>query len=154
MPSLGTYLLVLSLLLFLGCSKDQEAEVFSSVDSEETPTEEKPPISSSKKADGDSGIYYLPVGKQRFWSFATGHRADLDRAYANQPVNILTNAFGMPLEKRTQGTDTIWLYDKMKVAHQGTNYSRVNVIVRQGRVMKITVDPSSAQKNAVGNTSH
>ena len=60
----------------------------------------------------------------------------------------------MPLEKRTQGTDTIWLYDKMEVAHQGTNYSRVNVIVRQGRVMKITVDPSSAQKNAVGNTSH
>ncbi len=154
MPSLDIYLFALSLLLFLGCSKDQGAEAFSGTDGEGGKKSETPPDSGDRKTDGDSGVNTLPVGKQRFWSFATGHRADLDRAYANQPVNIFTNVFGMPSEKRAQGNDAIWLYDKMKVAHQGTNYSRVNVIVRQDRVMKITVDTSSAQKNAVRNTSH
>jgi len=150
MPSLAIYLLALSPLLFLGCSKDQGAGFFSGTDSGVGKKSEIPPVSGPRKTDEGSGVNTLPVGKQRLWGFATGQRTDLDRAYVNQPANIFTNAFGMPSEKRAQGNDSIWLYNKMKVVHQGTNYSRVNVIVRQNRVMKITVDPSSAQKIAKG----
>ena len=146
MPSLSIYLITLSLLLFLGCSKDREAEIFYSI-----PKNEGASVANKNKTDGNSRINDLPVGKQRFWRFDTGHRADLDRAYANQTVNILTNAFGIPLEKRMQKDGSVWLYDKMRVNHQGTNYSKVNVVISQGRVVKIYIDPSSFKKTE-GNT--
>ena len=64
--------------------------------------------------------------------------------YLNQPINVLTNAFGMPSGTQASGQLGIWFYDKMKVDWQGTNYTKINVIVGKGRVVKITIDPRSA----------
>ena len=86
----------------------------------------------------------LPAGKQRDWSYGTGQPADLDRAYLSQAVNVLTNAFGLPASTQAQGQYGIWFYDQMKVDYMGTNYSKINVIIQQGRVMRLTIDPRSA----------
>ena len=153
MQSLVLHLLTLGLLLSLGCSKDQEAVESSGASSETTITEgeenssdgaEAVDPSPSKSVTGGNINTTTPVGKQRNWTYATGQRADLDRAYVHQPVNVFTNAFGLPSGTQPQGNYSIWFYDKMKVNYQGTNYSKVNVIVQQGRVTKITVDPRSA----------
>ncbi len=155
MQSLVLHLLTLGLLLSLGCSKDQEVVESSSASSETTLTEGEDnssdgaeavdPSPSKSVTGGNIDTTNLPVGKQRNWTYATGQRADLDRAYVNQPVNVFTNAFGMPSSTQAQENYSIWFYDKMKVNYQGTNYSKVNVIVQQDRVTKITVDPRSTK---------
>jgi hypothetical protein len=167
MKPLSTLSILLTLLLALGCSKDDEAAAQEGGETgDEPPT---PPAESTEPTESGSTTnapttttnapttttnapttttnttLNLPVGKQRQWTYATGQQADLDRAYLNQPINILTNAFGMPSGTQASGQPGVgvWFYDKMKVDYQGTIYTKINVIVRQGQVIRITFDPRS-----------
>jgi len=160
MKPLSTLSILLTLLLSLGCSKDDEAAAQEGGETgDEPPT---PPAENTEPTESGSTTnapttttnapttttnttLNLPVGKQRQWTYATGQQADLDRAYLNQPINILTNAFGMPSGTQAAGQIGIWFYDKIKVDWQGTNYTKMNVWVSQGKVMKITIDPRSAK---------
>ena len=157
--------LSLTLLLAMACSKDEEATEEGPATGEPaappaenteptTPSEPKntetnsEPSTTSTNATTSFPIpnptANLPLGKQKDWSYGTGQPADLDRAYLNQAVNVLTNAFGLPASTQAQGQYGIWFYDQMKVDYMGTNYSKINVIIQQGRVMRLTIDPRSA----------
>ncbi len=153
MKPLSTLSILLTLLLALGCSKDDgTAAQEGSETGDESPTpaaENTEPTESGSTTNAPTTTtntaLNLPVGKQRQWAYATGQQADLDRAYLNQPINVLTNAFGMPSGTQASGQFGIWFYDKMKVDWQGTNYTKINVIVGKSRVVKITIDPRSAK---------
>ena len=156
--------LSLTLLLAMACSKDEEAteEAPDSGEPAAPPAENTEPITPSESENTETNsepsttstnatsfpipnpTADLPVGKQRDWTYGTGQPADLDRAYLNQAVNVLTNAFGLPASTQAQGQYGIWFYDQMKVDYMGTNYSKINVIIQQGRVMRLTIDPRSA----------
>ena len=152
--------LSLTLLLAMACSKDEEATEEGTDTSEPAapPAENTEPTTPSEPEDMEPNsdtstdtsfpipnpTANLPLGKQKNWSYGTGQPADLDRAYLNQAVNVLTNAFGLPASTQAQGQYGIWFYDQMKVDYMGTNYSKINVIIQQGRVMRLTIDPRSA----------
>ena len=156
--------LSLTLMLAMACSKDEEAteEAPDSGEPAAPPAENTEPITPSEPENTETNsepsttstnatsfpipnpTANLPVGKQRDWTYGTGQPADLDRAYLNQAVNVLTNAFGLPASTQAQGQYGIWFYDQMKVDYMGTNYSKINVIIQQGRVMRLTIDPRSA----------
>ena len=156
--------LSLTLLLAMACSKDEEAteegtdtsepaappaentEPSTPSEPENTETNSEPSTTSTNATSFPipNPTANLPVGKQRDWTYGTGQPADLDRAYLNQAVNVLTNAFGLPASTQAQGQYGIWFYDQMKVDYMGTNYSKINVIIQQGRVMRLTIDPRSA----------
>ena len=156
--------LSLTLLLAMACSKDEEAteEGPDSGEPATPPAENTEPITPSEPENTETNsepsttstnatsfpipnpTANLPLGKQKNWSYGTGQPADLDRAYLNQAVNVLTNAFGLPANTQAQGQYGIWFYDQMKVDYMGTNYSKINVIIQQGRVMRLTIDPRSA----------
>ena len=156
--------LSLTLLLAMACSKDEEATEEGPDTSEPaappaenteptTPSEPENTETNSEPSNASTNATSfpipnppanLPAGKQRDWSYGTGQPADLDRAYLNQAVNVLTNAFGLPANTQAQGQYGIWFYDQMKVDYMGTNYSKINVIIQQGRVMRLTIDPRSA----------
>ena len=156
--------LSLTLMLAMACSKDEEAteEAPDSGEPAAPPAENTEPITPSEPENTETNsepsttstnatsfpipnpTANLPVGKQRDWTYGTGQPADLDRAYLNQAVNVLTNAFGLPTSTQAQGQYGIWFYDQMKVDYMGTNYSKINVIIQQGRVMRLTIDPRSA----------
>ncbi len=104
------------------------------------------PTTTTNAPASPSPALNLPAGKQLQWTYATGQPTDLDRVYLTQPINILTNAFGMPSGTQASGQFGTWFYDKMKVYYQGTKYTKINVIVGQGRVVGITIDPRSAQR--------
>jgi len=156
---------MLTLLLALGCSKDDETgdepptlpaenteptepgtttNAPTTTTNAPTTTTNAPTTTTNAPTTTTNTTLNLPVGKQRQWTYATGQQADLDRAYLSQPINVLTNAFGMPSSTQASGQFGIWFYDKMKVDWQGTNYTKINVIVGKGRVVKITIDPRSA----------
>ena len=167
MKPLSTLSILLTLLLALGCSKDDgtaaqeggetgdesptpaaentEPTESGSTTNAPTTTTNAPTTTTNAPTTTTNTTLNLPVGKQRQWAYATGQQADLDRAYLNQPINVLTNAFGMPSGTQASGQFGIWFYDKMKVDYQGTNYTKINVIVGKGRVVKITIDPRSAK---------
>lgn len=156
--------LCLTLLLAMACSKEEEATEDGPDTSEPaappaenteptTPSEPENTETNSEPSNASTNATSfpipnptanLPAGKQRDWSYGTGQPADLDRAYLNQAVNVLTNAFGLPASTQAQGQYGIWFYDQMKVDYMGTNYSKINVIIQQGRVMRLTIDPRSA----------
>ena len=157
--------LSLTLLLAMACSKDDEAteespdsgepaappaentEPTTPPEPENTETNSEPSTTSTNATNSfpiPNPTANLPVGKQRDWTYGTGQPADLDRAYLNQAVTVLTNAFGLPASTQAQGQYGIWFYDQMKVDYMGTNYSKINVIIQQGRVMRLTIDPRSA----------
>ena len=152
--------LSLTLLLAMACSKDEEAteEANDTGEPATPPTEDTAPTTPSEpenmepSSDTSTDTSFpipnptadLPVGKQRDWTYGTGQQADLDRVYLNQAVNVLTNAFGLPTSTQAQGQYGIWFYDQMKVDYMGTNYSKINVIIQQGRVVQLTIDPRSA----------
>ena len=157
--------LSLTLLLAMACSKDDEAteespdsgepaappaentEPTTPPEPENTETNSEPSTTNTNATTSfpiPNPTANLPVGKQRDWTYGTGQPADLDRAYLNQAVNVLTNAFGLPASTQAQGQYGIWFYDQMKVDYMGTNYSKINVIIQQGRVMRLTIDPRSA----------
>lgn len=157
--------LSLTLLLAMACSKDDEAteespdsgepaappaentEPTTPPEPENTETNSEPSTTSTNATTSfpiPNPTANLPVGKQRDWTYGTGQPADLDRAYLNQAVTVLTNAFGLPASTQAQGQYGIWFYDQMKVDYMGTNYSKINVIIQQGRVMRLTIDPRSA----------
>ena len=159
MKPLSTLSIMLTLLSALGCSKDDEAAVQEGGETGGEPptlpvknteptesgsTTNAPTSTTNAPTTTTNTTLNLPVGKQRQWTYATGQQADLDRAYLNQPINVLTNAFGMPSGTQAAGQIGIWFYDKMKVDWQGTNYTKMNVWVNQGKVVKITLDPRSA----------
>ena len=156
--------LSLTLMLAMACSKDEEATEEGRDTSEPaappaenteptTPSEPENTETNSEPSNASTNATSfpipnptanLPVGKQRDWSYGTGQPADLDRFYLNQAVNVLTNVFGLPASTQAQGQYGIWFYDQMKVDYMGTNYSKINVIIQQGRVMRLTIDPRSA----------
>ena len=156
--------LSLTLMLAMACSKDEEAteEAPDSGEPAAPPAENTEPITPSEPENTETNsepsttstnatsfpipnpTANLPLGKQRDWTYGTGQPADLDRAYLNQAVNVLTNAFGLPASTQAQGQYGIWFYDQMKVDYMGTNYSKINVIIQQGRVIRLTIDPRSA----------
>ena len=156
--------LSLTLMLAMACSKDEEAteegpdtsepaappaentEPSTPSEPENTETNSEPSTTSTNATSFPipNPTANLPVGKQRDWTYGTGQPADLDRAYLNQAVNVLTNAFGLPASTQAQGQYGIWFYDQMKVDYMGTNYSKINVIIQQGRVIRLTIDPRSA----------
>ena len=156
--------LSLALLLAMACSKDEEATEESPDSGEPAapPAENTEPITPSEPENTETNSEpsttstnatsfpipnpsaNLPVGKQRDWTYGTGQPADLDRFYLNQAVNVLTNVFGLPASTQAQAQNGIWFYDQMKVDYMGRNYSKINVIIQQGRVMRLTIDPRSA----------
>ena len=157
--------LSLTLLLAMACSKDDEAteespdsgepaappadntEPTTPPEPENTETNSEPSTTNTNATTSfpiPNPTANLPVGKQRDWTYGTGQPADLDRFYLNQAANVLTNAFGLPTSTQAQGQYGIWFYDQMKVDYMGTNYSKINVIIQQGRVMRLTIDPRSA----------
>ena len=161
--------LSLTLLLAMACSKDEEATEEGTDTSEPAappaentePTTPSEPENMEPNSDTSTDTSFpipnptadLPVGKQRDWTYGTGQQADLDRVYLNQAVNVLTNAFGLPTSTQAQGQYGIWFYDQMKVDYMGTNYSKINVIIQQGRVVQLTIDPRSAALGGSPSTS-
>lgn len=154
--------LSLTLMLAIACSKDEEATEEGTDTGEPAappaenngpsqPAEPTNPEPSNPTTNTNSAIptttqpqANLPVGKQRAWAYGTGQPTDLDQAFLNRAANVLTNQLGMPVGTQAQGQYGIWFYDQMKVDYMGTNYSRINVIIQQGRVVRLTVDPRSA----------
>ena len=152
--------MLLTLLVALGCSKDEEAaaqegggpppggEASSGGEPATMPAENTEPTEESGGTTASATPQVnpnLPVGKQRKWTYATGKKYDLNLYYQNKPVNVLTNDLGMPSGTQASGQLGIWFYDKMKVNYQRTNYTKINVIVGQGRVVKVTIDKRSAK---------
>ncbi len=151
--------LSLTLILATACSKDEEAAEEGtdagepaappaenngpSQPTEPTNTEPSNPTTNTNSATPTQPQANLPVGKQRAWAYGTGQPTDLDQAFLNRAANVLTNQLGMPVGTQAQGQYGIWFYDQMKVDYMGTNYSRINVIIQQGRVVRLTVDPRS-----------
>ncbi len=160
MKPLSTLSIMLTLLLALGCSKDDEAAAQEGGETGDEPptlpaenteptesgsTTNAPTTTTNAPTTTTNTTLNLPVGKQRQWAYATGQQADLDLFFRKKPINVLTNAFGLPSGTQAAGQIGIWFYDKMKVDWQGTNYTKMNVWVSQGKVMKITIDPRSAK---------
>ena len=169
--------ILLTLILSLGCSKDDEAAAQEGDEPPTLPAKNTEPTESGSTTNAPTTTtnapttttnapttttnapttttnapttttnttLILPVGKQRQWTYATGQQADLDLFFRKKPINVLTNAFGLPSGTQAAGQLGIWFYDKMKVDWQGTNYTKINVIVGKGRVVKITIDPRSAK---------
>ena len=170
MKPLSTLSILLTLLLALGCSKDDEAAAQEGDEPPTLPAKNTEPTESGSTTNAPTTTtnapttttnapttttnapttttnttLILPVGKQRQWTYATGQQADLDLFFLKKPINVLTNAFGLPSGTQAAGQLGIWFYDKMKVDWQGTNYTKINVIVGKGQVVKITIDPRSAK---------
>ena len=160
MKPLSTLSILLTLLLALGCSKDDEAAAQEGGETGDEPptlpaenteptesgnTTNAPTTTTNAPTTTTNTTLNLPVGKQRQWAYATGQQADLDLFFLKKPISVLTNAFGMPSGTQAAGQIGIWFYDKMKVDWQGTNYTKINIIVGKGRVVKITIDPRSAK---------
>ena len=167
MKPLSTLSILLTLLLALGCSKDDEAAAQDGGETGDEPpalpagnteptepgtttnapttTTNAPTTTTNAPTTTTNTTLNLPVGKQRQWAYATGQQADLDLFFLKKPINVLTNAFGLPSGTQAAGQLGIWFYDKMKVDWQGTNYTKINVIVGKGQVVKITIDPRSAK---------
>ena len=167
MKPLWTLSILLTLLVALGCSKDDKAagsppsgedsgmdDADESGGTDENMQPEGDPTVNTGDGSGDpsetteqGANLNLPDGKLRLWDYATGQPGDLDLFFLKKPINILTNQLGMPSGAQASGQlgVGVWFYDKMKVDYQGTIYTKINVIVRQGQVIRITFDPRSEE---------
>ena len=104
MKPLWTLSILLTLLVALGCSKDEEAaaqegsgpppggEASSGGEPATMPAENTEPTEESGGTTASATPQVnpnLPVGKQRKWTYATGKKNDLDLYYKFTPIKTL-----------------------------------------------------------------
>ena len=82
--------------------------------------------------------------------FSFADAANAEKRQMGRPSVYITHALGKPSGTQASGRLYIWFYDNVKVDWQGTNYTKINVIVSQGRVLKVTIDPRSRENLPLG----
>ena len=162
------WLINLTLMLAMACSKDEEATEEAPIPASQSRRPPKTPSPSrrpSRRIQKPTPNLPTPAPTplpspspiptpicrpaNKGLVYGTGQPADLDRAYIGQPASVITNAFGMPNSFTNVNGLIVWNYDQMKISWQGTNYNKARVILApdpqvSARVRTVTVDPSSA----------
>ena len=90
-----------------------------------------------------------PAGKKQLWTYGSG-RADIAKIYFGKTDKVLAATFGQPDNWKKQGKNVIYTYDKMRVkGAQNMQYSKVHFVVKPdhvkggGTVTRVLLDPTS-----------
>ena len=90
-----------------------------------------------------------PAGKKQLWTYGSG-RTDIAKIYVGKTDKVLAAAFGQPANWKKQGNYLIYTYDKMRVmGPQNMYFSKVHFVVKPdaklggGKVMQVQLDPAS-----------
>ena len=168
MKPLWTLSILLTLLVALGCSKDEEITTTEGNGDDQAMGPDGGE-DMGLGGEGDPGGFEggeggpkkskqppidpnAPAGKRQLWTYGSG-QADIAKIYVGKPAEILPTVFGQPASWKKQGTYLIYTYDKMRVkGAQNMQYSKVHFVVQPdpvkggGKVVQVQLDPASGVK--------